>query len=302
MGCVPVLVDVDPDTLNIDPERVEAAITPRTRAIVAIHLLGNPCEMDHLRAIAARHRLSLVEDCCEAHGARIDGRQVGTFGDLASFSFFFSHHMTTIEGGLVCGGDRARWHDLLVSMRAHGWIRGRSDHDEWVRRCPDIDPRWLFVTPGYNLRTTDINAAFGLVQLAKMPGFIQQRVATRLRVMGELERFGEHFRFQQARAGHVHSAFGFALLVRPQAPFARAEFQAYLEACGIQTRPIVGGNFARQPAMAHVPHRVAGPLPHADAVHDRGLMVANHHNLTVSQQDYLLQCVATFVEQRAGGA
>ena len=120
VGCVPVLVDVNLDTLNIDPDQVERAITPRTRAIMPVHLLGNPCDMHALMDIARRYGLWVIEDCCEAHGASVDGQLVGTFGELAAFSFFYSHHMTAIEGGVVCGSDRARWHDLLISLRAHG--------------------------------------------------------------------------------------------------------------------------------------------------------------------------------------
>ncbi|MBI3240807.1 MAG: DegT/DnrJ/EryC1/StrS family aminotransferase [Chloroflexi bacterium] len=299
VGCLPVLVDVNLDTLNIDPARVEAAITPRTRAIMAVHLLGNPCDVQALLDIARRHHLWLIEDCCESHGASVDGRQVGTFGDLSAFSFFFSHHMTSVEGGMVCGRDKALWRDLLISMRAHGWIRGRDDHDEWVRQCPDIDPRWLFVTTGYNLRPTEINAAFGQVQLSKMPGFIQRRVATRQRVMELLRPYEEFFCFQQELPGHLHTAFGFSFLVRPNAPFSRAEFQAYLESCRIQTRPIVGSNLARQPVMKYVPHRIVGDLPNADTIHFQGVMIANHHNVTVSQQDYLVESVDHFVRRRA---
>ncbi len=298
VGCIPVLVDIDLETLNLDPEGVERAITPRTRAILAVHLLGNPCDMDALGDIARRHGMWLMEDACEAHGASVNGRRVGTFGDLSAFSFFYSHHMTSIEGGAVSGQDRAAWHDLLISMRAHGWIRGRSDHDDWVRQHPELDPRWLFVTPGYNLRPTEINAAFGRVQLSKLPGFVQQRSAIRRRVMGLLESYGRFFRFQRELPGHSHSAFGFAFIVTPNAPFSRPEFQAYLESRNIQTRPIVGSNLARQPAMRHVPHRIAGKLTNADVVHRQGVMIANHHNVTISQQDYLLECIEAFVQSR----
>ncbi len=298
VGCLPVLVDIDLETLNLDAEAVERAITPRTRAILAVHLLGNPCDMDALGDIARRHGMWLMEDACEAHGASVNGRRVGTFGDLSAFSFFYSHHMTSIEGGAVCGQDRAAWHDLLISMRAHGWIRGRSDHDDWVRQHPELDPRWLFVTPGYNLRPTEINAAFGRVQLSKLPGFVQQRSAIRRRVMGLLESYERFFRFQRELPGHSHAAFGFAFIVTPNAPFSRPEFQAYLESRNIQTRPIVGSNLARQPAMRHVPHRIAGKLTNADVVHRQGVMIANHHNVTISQQDYLLECIEAFVQSR----
>ena len=223
-GCVPVIVDVDPNTLNVDPRQIEEAITPKTRALMLVHLLGNPCDMTRLMEIARQNKLWVVEDCCESHGASIDGRKVGTFGDLSTFSFFFSHHMTTFEGGAVCGLDNERWRDLLISMRAHGWIRGRSDHAIWEKDYPDIDPRWLFVAPGSNLRATEINAAVGLIQLSRLPGFIEQRCRIRETLLSRLKPYEEFFIFQTALPGHLHTAFGLSLIIRQGAPFKRNEF------------------------------------------------------------------------------
>ncbi len=298
-GCVPVLVDVDRDTLNLSPEKVEEAVTDKTRAILAIHLLGNPCDISALQAIADRHGLYLLEDCCEAHGASIDGRRVGTFGSLASFSFYYSHHMTSIEGGMVCGQDRSTWRDVLVSQRAHGWIRGRSDHDQWAQNYPDIDPRWLFATTGYNVRPTDLNAAIGRVQLRKLSGFVEQRVAIRRRLLDRLRRYESWLAVQRELPGHRHSAFGLSLMVRPEAPFGRKALQAFLEARRIETRPIVGGNLARQPVMQYVRHRLGGPLSNADLIHHNGLMIGNHADLTAVQEDHLIACIAEFMESYA---
>lgn len=295
-GCVPVLVDVDSDTLNLSPERVEEAITDRTRAILAIHLLGNPCDLRALQAIADRYGLYLLEDCCEAHGARIEGRHVGSFGDLSSFSFYYSHHMTSIEGGMVCGRDREAWRDALVSQRAHGWIRGRSDHQQWSRQYPDIDPRWLFVSTGYNVRPTELNAAIGRVQLTKLDRFVEQRMAVRERLLDRLRPYEPWLAIQQTRPGHSHSAFGLSLIVRPGAPFSRETIQVFLEARQIETRPIVGGNLARQPVMQHIPYRLGGSLPHADLIHHNGLMIGNHADLTVHQEDHLINSIAEFME------
>lgn len=298
-GCVPVLVDVDRDTLNLSPEKVEEAVTDKTRAILAIHLLGNPCDIPALQTIADRHGLYLLEDCCEAHGASIEGRRVGTFGALAAFSFYYSHHMTSIEGGMVCGQDRSTWRDGLVSQRAHGWIRGRSDRDQWAKNYPDIDPRWLFATTGYNVRPTDLNAAIGRAQLRKLSGFIEQRVAIRRRLLDRLRPYESWLAVQRELPGHSHAAFGLSLMVRPDAPFGRKKLQAFLEARRIETRPIVGGNFARQPVMGHVPHRCSGLLANADLVHCNGLMIGNHADLTAAQEDHLIACIAEFMESHA---
>ena len=295
MGCVPVLVDVDPETLNLDPERVEEAVTGKTRAILAIHLLGNPCDVPRLLDIARRHDLILLEDCCEAHGAAIEGRRVGTFGTLSSYSFFYSHHITSVEGGMVCGQDRVAWRDLLISQRAHGWIRGRSDERAWTAAHPDLDPRWLFVTPGYNVRPTDLNAAIGRVQLKKLPSFVEKRRTIRTRILEQLRPFGHLLSFQQERPGHMHSAFGLSLVVRPEAPFTRQALQSYLESRRVETRPIVGANLARHPVMRHVPHRLSGSLVNADLIHRNGLMIGNHADLTDRQVDYLGSCIAEFI-------
>lgn len=297
MGCIPVLVDINPDTLNLDVDLLAKAISHKTRAIMAVHILGNPCEMDRIMAFARQHSLWVIEDCCEAHGATIQTQAVGTFGDLSTFSFFFSHHMTTIEGGMVCFHDEARWRDALISLRAHGWVRGRSDREHWKAQYPEIDDRWLFVSLGYNLRPTDINAAIGLVQLQKLPRFIRSRQSVRRRMLDLLSGKANWLRFQVERPGHTHAAFGFSIIVDRDAPFSRQTFQEHLEAHRIQTRPIVGSNFARQPVMRHLPHRIHGILQNADLVHYQGLMVGNHHDVTGSQLEYIVQVITDFLDR-----
>jgi CDP-6-deoxy-D-xylo-4-hexulose-3-dehydrase len=187
-------------------------------------------------------------------------------------------------------------------MRAHGWIRGRHDADEWVRRFPELDPRWLFVTPGFNLRPTEINAAFGLVQLAKLPGFIDRRVRIRRDLVERLAAFEPWLGVQRSLPGHRHTAFALAVKVRPEAPFSRDDIQQFLESRGIQTRPIVGANLIRHPVMEHIPHRVHGNLEHADGAHYRGFMISNHHAISRSQQDYLIESIESFIQDRCGRA
>lgn len=295
-GALPVFVDVDPRTLNMDPRAVEAALTDRTRAILAVHLLGNPCDLERLTEIAAARGLWLIEDCCESHGARVQGRRVGAWGDLSTFSFFFSHHLTTLEGGMISYRDDERWHDRLVSLRAHGWVRGRRDRAVWNAAHPDIDDRWLFVSQGYNVRPTDIAAAFGRVQLGKLDSFVEHRRAVREQLLAGLAPLTPVFAFQETLPGHEHSAFGLSIVVRREAAFTRANLQQHLEQNGIETRPIVGSNFARQPVMRHLPHRVSGELPAADVVHDQGLMIGNHPDVTAGQIAHVLDVMTSFVK------
>ncbi len=294
-GLLPVLVDCDPSLLNVDLERLQAAMSKHTRGIVVVHLLGNPCAMDRIAAFAAEQGLFLMEDCCEAHGAEIAGRKVGTFGDLSTFSFFFSHHITTGEGGMVSMRDPKPWADRVRSLRAHGWIRERSDRDKIIAQNPGIDPRWLFVSQGYNVRSTDMNAAIGLVQLCKLDQFVRRRRQIRQRLLDGLAGLEDRLVLQQEQPGGQHSAFAFAMILRHGVALERKDFAAGLEAAGIETRPVVTGNLARQPVLQHMPHRIAGKLVNADFVHDRGLMIGIHPSTTDAQVAHVVATVQRLV-------
>lgn len=300
LGLVPVLVDVDPETLDLTAEGIESALTRRTRGVIPVHLLGNPCPMTEIMELSRRRGLAVIEDCCEAHGARVRDRLVGSFGDLGTFSFFFSHHITTMEGGMITARGRALL-PLLVSQRAHGWVRGRSDEAVLRRRHADIDPRFLFVTTGFNVRPTELNAAFGLHQLPRLESFIAARRANHAHWLRELSAFDDLFVFQKERRGTRHSAFGFSILIRPTAPFDRRAMMAFLEARGVETRPIAGSNMARQPGLRLWPYRLASrKLPGADWVHERGLFVGNHAGVTPAQRDHFVRVVQEFVAMHGG--
>lgn len=263
-GLVPVLVDVDPRTLCISPESVKAARGPRTRAVLAVHLLGQPADM------AAFDDLIVLEDACGAHGAVYQGRRVGGIGRASAFSFFFSHHISTIEGGMIVTDDRA-FADTLRSLRAHGWVRERSDRADWAARCPQVDPRFLFVSSGYNLRPTEIAGAFGLVQTRRLPAWLERRRANHAAWCADLASLVEVF---PEAPGTEHAGFAFPMITSGD----RASLMAALEAEGIETRPISGSNLVRQPAFERVVGaRAPVPLPVADRVHTHGLFVGNHH-------------------------
>ncbi len=303
VGCLPVFADVEPDTLNISPATIRRALSPRTRAMVVVHTLGNPAPMDDIMVLAREHDLVVLEDTCESPGARVGDQVVGTFGDLSTFSFYFSHHISTIEGGMVCAGhDAARWSDLLRSLRSHGWVRERSDRAQLRARHAVQDDRWLFVTAGFNLRPTEINAALGLIQLQRMDEFIRQRQAVRRCVLAGLAPFEDVLQFQIERPHTTHSAFGFSIVVRPEAPFDRDALQSHLEAHGVQTRPLVGGNLARQPAFERIPHRVADDLVVANYASDHGLMIGINGGTTETQIDGLIRCIQAFMADRSRSA
>src|SRR6267378_7502969 len=173
-GCVPVLVDVDLESYNVSPDAVRSAITSKTKAIVPVHLLGNPCEIDVIGELAGKNDLFLLEDACESTGANFRGRKVGTFGDMGTFSFYMSHHISTIEGGMVVTDDDEMY-ECLKAMRAFGWVRDLSDAKRYAEENRAIDPRFLFLTQGFNFRPTELQGAFGIHQIGKLERFIELR-------------------------------------------------------------------------------------------------------------------------------
>lgn len=271
VGLVPVLVDVHPDTLCMDPARAQEALTPRTRGALLVHLLGQPADPRPFAELG----LVVVEDSCAAPGAEVNGRRVGAQGAAGTFSFFFSHHITTIEGGVTVTDD-AGLADTMRGQRAHGWVRERSDRAALIALRPEIDPRFLFTSSGYNLRPTELNAAFGLRQLERLPAWLDRRRQNHRLFCEALAPLAPAVAVLPERAGQRHAAMAFPILLAPG--LDRGAVCAHLESRGVATRPISGSNLARQPAFDRVPGvRLGGPLPVADAVHERGFFVGNSH-------------------------
>ncbi|MCP1615386.1 CDP-6-deoxy-D-xylo-4-hexulose-3-dehydrase [Azospirillum lipoferum] len=286
------LVDVDPATFNIDLDDLEAKIGPRTRALFLVHLMGNPCQMDRIGALVAKHKLVLLEDCCEALGAAWNGRQVGTFGLGGAYSFFFSHHICTMEGGMISCSSAEVAENLRI-MRAHGWMRNANRPAPPVAD-PTLDPRYTFVNWGFNLRPTELQAGFGLHQLRKLPGFNERREQIARRIFDVIDRSG-HLSRPRAHPLAQPSWFCIPLLVAADAPFTRDDLVRYLENKGVETRPVVTGNIARQPAAKLFPDLATGALPGADAIHDRGLYIGLSPLFTDQVIDRLLDCLQEFL-------
>jgi CDP-4-dehydro-6-deoxyglucose reductase, E1 len=275
------------------PDDIEAAITDKTAAIVIVHVLGGAVDMTAVTAIGRRHGLWVFEDTCESLGVSWEGRSVGTFGQMGSYSFYFSHHITTIEGGMVVTDDD-EMADLMRAMRAHGWVRHQKNPGPALAANPGIDPRYLFITTGFNLRPTEINAAIGLEQLKRLDDFNARRrqIATALdRGLAGVVSGG---RLQICRyANEVTPApFGYPVLCRSHEE--RNAFRDHLEASGIETRPIICGNMARQPAMKHIVHRVSGSLAGADRVMDCGIYWGTHPMMQSEEIDYITTTVNGF--------
>ena len=289
VGAVPVLVDVDLDTYNVNPFAVEMAITPKTKAIMPVHLLGNPCNMGALMDIAERHRLYVIEDACEAHGAEWHGRKVGSFGDIATFSFFFSHHITSIEGGMVLTNNSI-WADVCRSMRAHGWIRDLPEghRNQVAGQYPGIDPRFLFLHAGYNFRPTEIQGAFGIHQIPRLEGFIEHRRENAAYFNKALANYQDDLILPFEAPDTRHSWFAYPLTIKPRARFTRKQLVAHLEARGLETRPIESGNMAEQPAMSQIKHRISGSLDIAKTIHRESFFFGNHSGIGPEEREAIV--------------
>ena len=294
-GLVPVIVDIDPGTFNISPEQVMRAIGPRTRGLMPVHVYGNPCDMDDLVCIAGNNTLELMEDCCEALGATYMEQPVGTFGRGGTFSFYYSHHMTTIEGGMVLTGN-TRLAERMRILRAHGWTRDVEWPEHYAHE--GMDPRFTFVDMGYNLRMNEVQAAIGLVQLPKLPGFVETRRANAQAWTADLAKWGDFFSMQEETGDGRSSCFGFSIVLKPAARFSVTEIRAYLGRAGIETRPIICGNIARQPGMQLYPHRVVGDLRHANNIMDRAFSFGNHQAIGPAERDYVTGVIDDFMRER----
>ena len=266
-------VDVEADTLNIDTSRLEEALTPKTRAIVAVSILGNPAALDRVRAFADEHGLYFLEDNCESLDAELDGRKTGTFGDIGTFSFFFSHHISTGEGGMLTTDD-PEIDGLARAIRAHGWIRDVPDGLDLFGPGDDsFAEAYRFVVPGYNLRPQEINGAVGTEQLKKLPAMTKAR---RANLRHFQETFADDGRFLIQRENGKSSSFCFTMIVKPESGLERSDVFQPLKDADIGFRMIPGGCFPRHDAIKYFDHDCVGTLANANMAHDRGFFVGNH--------------------------
>jgi CDP-6-deoxy-D-xylo-4-hexulose-3-dehydrase len=290
LGLVPVMVDVCPQRLGMDPVAAKAAMGPRTKAAMVVHLLGQPADVEALKALG----LTVIEDACAAHGAQIGRHKVGSLGRLGTFSFFFSHHITTVEGGMVVCSNPALL-DTARSLRAHGWIREMESRDMHAAASPEIDERFLFVTAGWNLRPTDMAGAMGRVQLMRLDPWVARRRRNHALFCERLRRFETVLDIWPEVLGTQHAGFAFPMCLKADCGKSRKDFMAHLEARKIATRPISGSNLARQPAFEQIgPSRIAGTLTVADAIHERGIFVGNSHAFHEGHADLLERAVEEF--------
>lgn len=296
---VPVIVDADPKTLNIDPAEVAKAIGPRTRAIMPVPIYGNPCDMDTLTAIARKHNLTMIEDSCESLGATYQGKHVGSFGRVGTFSFYYSHHITTLEGGMVVTDD-FELAETMRALRAHGWVREMDQPQKYLDAHAEIDPKFLFVNIGYNLRATEPQGAMGSLQLKKLDRFVRIRTDNAEHWLKVLAPMKDLFDFVSVTPNAASSWFGFPMVVKPGAPFSVRDLMDYMRSRGIEMRPLNAGNIAGQPAIKPYPHRVVGNLPRVNYIWKNGFTFGNHQHVDASARDYITATLTAFVTERRG--
>ena len=276
-------VDIDRETLNFDLNALESAITSRTRMIFAVNLLGNANDYDAIERLRDGRDIILLEDNCESLGGEWKGRKLGTLGVAGSFSTYYSHHMSTVEGGMIATSDEELYH-ILLSLRSHGWTRHLPLKNKVCRKSTDsFDESFRFVLPGYNVRPTEIAGAVGVEQLRKLPGFIDER---RKNAECFLRLFGSDPRFAVQRELGRSSWFGFSLLIRDPS-LSRKEVIDRLSEADIDTRPIVAGNFARKEVIKWFDCEVPDSLPNADDVDAHGFFVGNHQFDIRDRLEYL---------------
>ena len=307
-GLVPVFVDVELPSYGVDVSQLEAALSPRTKAIIIAHALGNPYDVAAVAAFARAHRLYLIEDCCDAVGATFNGKPVGTFGDLATVSFYPAHHITMGEGGCVLA-HHPKFKRIVESFRDWGrdcWCDPGKENtcgkrfDQQFGDLPaGYDHKYTYSHIGYNLKLTDMQAAIGVAQLERLAGFVEARRRNHDYLLAGLSDLTDVLEFATTHASAVPSWFGFLMRVREDAGFERQALIRFLESRRIATRLLFGGNLVRQPAYRNVVHRVVGDLARSDQVMRGSFWVGCYPGLTEPMLDWIATSIHDFVR---GGA
>jgi CDP-6-deoxy-D-xylo-4-hexulose-3-dehydrase len=269
------IVDVDAETLNFDLEELAGAITSKTRVIFAVNLLGNPNNYEEINSLMFGHNITLIEDNCESLGAEYGGIKTGCFGVMSSCSCFFSHHISTMEGGLILTDNDELYH-ILLCLRAHGWTRHlpKENHVTGSKREDPFEESFRFVLPGYNVRPLELSGAIGCEQIKKLPKIISGR-RDNANTFADL--LANHPLISIQKEVGKSSWFGFSLIVRPGVDYNRDMLRAFLDCQGFEYRPIVAGNFAEQEVLKYMDFECFGSLSNAIHVQRNGLFIGNHH-------------------------
>ncbi len=268
-------IDIDLETLNFDLNALKGAITEKTKAIFAVNLLGNSNDFGKIREIIGNRNIVLIEDNCESMGAVLSGKQTGTFGVMGTYSAFFSHHISTMEGGMIVTDDEELYH-ILLSLRAHGWTRNLPKNNLVTGTKSDepFEESFRFVLPGYNVRPIEMSGAIGQDQIKKLPDFIKKR---RENAFYFQELFQNHPYLTIQKEVGESSWFGFSFVIKEGSGIKRKDLVKKLEAAKVECRPIVAGNFAKNEVVKYFNYEIHGKLKNAQWIDQNGLFVGNHH-------------------------
>ncbi len=311
-GAVPVFVDVTVGSYNIDIRALDDALTSKTKAVFLAHTMGNPFDVEKVKAFCERNDLWLIEDNCDALGALYSGKPTGTWGDFSTCSFYPAHHMTTGEGGAVFT-DNERLHRILLSLRDWGrdcWCQSGRDNSCGNRFSGKFgslpygyDHKYVYSHLGYNLKITEMQAAIGCAQLKKLPGFIEKRKKNFHFLYKGLKPLSPWFYLPKIEKNSEPSWFGFPLTVRPGVSFSRNELVQYLEGRNIQTRNLFSGNILRHPCFSGlecgVDYRVVGGLEVSDMIMHNTFWIGLYPGMTDLQLEYMVECIEAFIRMRS---
>lgn len=292
-GLRPVFVDINLEDFSFDYEALARAITPRTKAIFVTHLIGFPADMDRINAIAKAHGIEVMEDCCESHGATWNGKKVGNFSSCASFSFYWGHHMTTVEGGMIVT-DNEHIYEMAVLKRSHGLARElpESMQRKYRDQYPEIDFNFLFLTDGFNFRNTELHAAIGIAQIAHLDTYIEKRRKNHEEFLKIIEPYSAYLR-QPSHKG----ISSFCLPFLCATPSLKQALQGALSQAGIESRPVISGNLLRQPFLRHAGEYKQ--FPNADFLHTNAFYIGNNQFVDSGRLQRLSDLLVRFFETRA---
>ena len=302
-GLKPIFIDIDPKTLNVNEDELIKKISPKTRCIFLVNVHGNSCDLYKVRKIAKKKKIILIEDSCESLGSKLKNKYLGTFGDFGTYSFFYSHQITSGEGGMiVCNNDND--YEILFALRSHGWLGGTrfytrrlKSYNYYARKYPSLDPRYIFVNSGFNLRPTDIQAAIGLNQFTRLKKLINNRKQNRKLIIDALikdKRWKNQFQFIEPAKDINPSWMGLPIIIDKRFKNQKMKFLNYLDSRGIETRPIISGVFTNQPATKlYNLNPSKKKFNKAQSVQELGFLIGLHQkkiskdNLTLIRDSFL---------------
>ena len=281
-------VDIDINTLNYDLNKLESAITEKTKLIIVVNLLGNPNNFKRINELISDKEIIIFEDNCESMGAEFDGKKAGTFGKLGTFSTFFSHHISTMEGGIIVTDDEEIY-NILLSIRAHGWTRNLPNDNLIHKKSTNpFYEQFKFILPGYNVRPLEMSGAIGIEQLNKLPSFIDTRIANAQYFQSK---FIDNKNFIIQKQIGKSSWFGFSFIIKDESNLERENVIKFLNSNGVETRPIVTGNFLNNPVIKYFDYKVHENVKNAEKLDKKGFFVGNHHYQMNTQIDLLSQLI-----------